>query len=393
MLEMDNKKKSVLVVINLFSSAQNFIGEQFKYLTEQGYDMHLICSPGKGDIEFVNKQGIKYYPLQLNRQLTPWQDLLSFIKIVKYIRKYKIDIVIGHQVKGRLLATIASKIARAPRTVIFAHGAVFETAQGLKRKLLIAESKLESKLSHKVVCVSDYIKELRLALKIDQPSQQYILGAGTCGGIDTFNRFNIDLINHGELNILKQRYGIHETDFIIGFVGRLVKDKGVIELIESFKNLKLHYPEKSIKLMIIGPIEKRDTLPSTVLEILQKSEDVIYTGKIPLEKMPIQYCCMDCLVLPSHRDGFGLCNIEAQAMGIPVITSSITGCRDSIKNQETGLYIDLTPEDISNKISMLFDDKLRLKLGTNGRKWVKDNFDHSKIWPFVKQMLEELYNE
>lgn len=387
---MSKKKKSVLVVINLFSSAQNFVGGQFKYLTEQGYDMHLICSPAPGDREFASDQGISYYPLQLNRQLTPWQDFKTLLKIIQYIRKHKIDIVIGHQVKGRLLSTIASKLARAPRTVIFAHGAVFETARGMKRNILIAESKFESVLSHRVVCVSNYIKDLRLDLKIDRPEQQVILGAGTCGGIDTVTRFNPSLIKPNKVCELKERYGIKQGDFVVGFVGRLVKDKGIIELVEAFSLLKSQHPAKSIKLMIVGAPEKRDGLPPEVLDTLQGAKDIIYTGRIPLEDMPVQYLCMDCLVLPSHREGFGFCNIEAQAMGIPILTSSITGCRDSILNGETGLYIDLTPNDIAEKIAALFDDNLRKRMGVSAAKWVKDNFDHSKVWPYVKQMLDEL---
>lgn len=387
---MSKKKKSVLVVINLFSSAQNFVGGQFKYLAERGYDMHLICSPALGDKEFAAEQGISYYPLQLNRQLTPWQDLKTLLKIVKYIRKHKIDIVIGHQVKGRLLSTIASKLARAPRTVIFAHGAIFETARGMKRKALIAESKFESILSHRVVCVSDYIKDLRLSLKIDRPEQQVILGAGSCGGIDTVNRFNPSLIMPSKVGEVKGKYGINQGDFVVGFVGRLVRDKGIIELVEAFNLLKSQYPAKSIKLMIVGAPEQRDGLPEEVLSTLQGAKDIIYTGKIPLDDMPLQYLCMDCLVLPSHREGFGFCNIEAQAMGVPVLTSSITGCRNSILNRQTGLYIDLAPSDIAEKIAIFFDDKLRKKFGVYAAKWVKDNFDHSKVWPYVQQMLDEL---
>lgn len=382
--------KRVLVVINLFSSAENFVGGQFKYLGERGYEMHLICSPGEGVENFVKTQGIQYHPVTLNRQLTPFQDLKSLLQICKYIRKNKIDIIIGHQVKGRLLATIAGFITRVPHVIIFAHGAIFETASGLKRKLLIGESKLESLLSEKVVCVSPYIRDLRLFHKIDSPSQQIILGAGTCGGIDTINQFNPSLVSLSEVEHLKNKYGIAPGDFVIGFVGRLVKDKGIIELVEAFQLIKDRHPEKVFKLMIVGVPEKRDGLPETTLHTLMNSKDIIYTGRIPHKDMAAQYPCMDCLVLPSHREGFGFCNIEAQAMGVPVLTSHITGCRDSIKEFETGLYIDLTPENIAEKISILLDDKERNRMGANASLWVKENFDHLKIWPHVKEMLDKL---
>lgn len=383
-------RKRVLVVINLFSSAANFVGGQFKYLSDQGYDMHLICSPDDRLHDFARAQGISYQPFPLNRQLTPVQDAKTLFHICRYIRRHKIDVIIGHQVKGRLLATLAGFLMRVPHVIIFAHGAIFETAKGLKRRLLLAESKLESLLSDKVVCVSTYIRDLRLKCHIDRPSQQLILGAGTCGGIDTVTRFNADLITDEECKQQKELYGITPEDFVVGFVGRLVKDKGIIELVEGFQKLKKLHPHLSFKLMIVGTPEKRDGLPAEVLEILQNSPDIIYTGQIPLDKMPLQYMCMKCLVLPSHREGFGFCNIEAQAMSIPVLTSEITGCRDSIINGKTGLYIDLSPEDIARKISVLTDESVRKAMGKEGIIWVRNNFDHTKVWPYVKSMLDSL---
>lgn len=359
-------------------------------MTDNGYTMHLMCSPADDTEKFAHQQGIQYFPVILNRQLTPMQDLKSLIMICRYIRKNHIDTVIGHQVKGRLLATVASLLTRVPNVIIFAHGAIFETASGLKRKLLILESKLESVLSDKVVCVSKYIKDLRIEYRIDRPEKQIILGAGTCGGIDTNNRFNRELINPDDIAELKKKYAICQCDFVIGFVGRLVKDKGIVELIDAFNIMKRRNPNQSLKLMIVGPQEKRDGLPDSVLHVLQDSPDIIYTGHILLDDMPKQYCCMDCLVLPSHREGFGFCNLEAQAMGIPVLTSHITGCRDSIINGLTGLYIELNSGDIADKIEIMLDVTKRQKMGEEGSKWVKENFDHTKIWPHVKKLLEEM---
>lgn len=387
---MKTTGRKVLVVINLFSSAENFVGGQFGYLRENGYEMHLICSPDEGLDAFALQQGIRYRAIPLNRQLTPWQDLKSLILICRYIRRYKIDTVIGHQVKGRLLATLASFITRVPHVVIFAHGAIFETAMGLKKHLLIAESRLESALSDKVVCVSGYIRDIRKSLKIDRPDKQFILGAGTCGGIDTSRQFNPDCIGIDTISRQKSKYGIKPDDFVIGFVGRLVRDKGVIELIDAFKILKDRFPDRSLKLMVVGSPEKRDGLPQPTLDFLRLADDVVYTGHVPHEDMGLQYLCMDCLILPSYREGFGFCNIEAQAMGVPVLTTRITGCRDSIIDNSTGLYIDLAPEDIAKKTELLFNESFRTELGRRGKQWVRKNFDHTKVWPYVKELLDNM---
>lgn len=382
------RAKNILVVINLFGSAENFVGGQFKYLSDNGYKMHLICSDDPKLSNFAKEQDIEYEAITLNRQLTPWEDVKSLFRICKYIKRNNIDTVIGHQVKGRLLSMMASAITGVPNKVIFAHGAIFETSKGFKRKILIWESRFESLLADKVVCVSNYIKNLRIDYKIDKPCKQVILGSGTCGGIDTINMFNPDLISENQLKSLKLKYGIGDKDFVIGFVGRLVRDKGVVELVNAFEILKKRNSDKSIKLMIVGEPENRDGLPVDILKVLQSSSDIIYTGRIQHEGMPIQYLCMDCLVLPSYREGFGFCNIEAQAMGIPVLTTSITGCRDSIVDGKTGLYINLEPSDIANKIELLFNNKLRMKLGQEAKEWVDEKFDHSQIWPHVKYLLQ-----
>ena len=382
------KSKNVLVVINLLGSAKNFVGNQFKYLSEHGYNMHLVCSPHPELKEFAMRQGISYEAIQLNRQFTPWQDFKSLWKLCKYIKKHNIDTVIGHQVKGRLLATLASFIVRVPNVIIFAHGAVFETAKGVKKSLLIAESKLESLLSDKIICVSNYIKELRLQNKIDAPEKQFLLGLGTCGGIDTKNLFNPDLVEPAIKNTLQEKYELSNCDFVIGFVGRLVRDKGVVELIDAFNIVKEQNPDKSIKLLIIGNPETRNRLPEATLEIIKSTRDIVYTGHVPHENMPALYLCMDCLVLPSYREGFGMCNIEAQAMGIPVLTSFSTGSRDSIVNELTGFYVKIDSNDIAARINHLLNSGKILDIGNAGKKWVRTNFDHYVIWPHLVKLLE-----
>lgn len=382
------KSKKVLVVINLFGSAANFVGGQFKYLGDKGYEMHLICSPDPGIDDFVAEQGIFAMPIPLNRTLSIGQDFKSLIAICRYIRRNKIDTVIGHQTKGRLLSMIACFLTRVPNRIIFSHGAIFETSKGIKRRLLILENKLESVLADKVVCVSTYIKDLRKSLHIDMPEKQVMLGSGTCGGIDTKDSFNPALIAPKEIEALKSKYGIRKRDFVIGFVGRLVRDKGVDELLSAFEILRNRHSGLPLKLLVVGEPERRDAISSESLAILQNSPDIVFTGRVPHKYMPHQYCCMDCLILPSHREGFGFCNIEAQAMHVPVLTTSITGCRDSIINDTTGLYIDLDPTDIADKTEMLFDEKKRRAMGRAGRDWVVSNFDHTVIWPHVKELLD-----
>jgi glycosyltransferase involved in cell wall biosynthesis len=383
-----NQRRNVLIVINLFNSAKSFIGPQFSYLHEQGYKMHLICSPSEQLNEFADKHNIRFKTVELKRQISLWSDLKAFINICRYIKKNKIDTIIGHQAKGRLLSVIAGKIMRVPYIIIFAHGAIFETSKGIKQKMLIWESKFESMCANKVVCVSNYIAQLRQNKHIDKKEKQVILGKGTCGGIDTQRKFNPHLIDKNKLLNLKTKLGIKENDFVIGFSGRIVKDKGIIELIEAFKLLKEKYTNLHIKLVFIGVFEKRDSIPNEYISYIEANPDIIFTGFIE-DNIELYYSILSLLILPSYREGFGMSLIEASAMEIPVLASSITGCAEALVNEKTGLYVEITPQSISEKINkLIISDKLRTEMAKNGRKWVVKNFDHHKIWPYINVLLK-----
>ena len=337
--------KHVLEIINLPGSAINFIGGQFKYLHDEGgYEMHLICSPGGGIESFCQENGVHYHPIELRRQVSVWRDVIALWKICKYIKSNHIDIVIAHQPKARLLGMMASILTGVKHRIIFSHGILYETMTGLKRWLIMQNERFVSCMATKVICVSRYVKDRRQKDKIDKPSKQVILGRGSCNGIDTINKFNPSLVYDNVLKDLRQKYGLVQEDFVIGFCGRLVRDKGVVELLSAFSILVRKHPDMSIKLLVIGNVEKRDGLPQDTLEILNKGKSIIFSGAINYSDIQNYYKLMNVLVLPTHREGFGLVAIEASAMEIPALVSDYTGCSETIEEGVTGLYIDKTPQ-------------------------------------------------
>lgn len=380
--------KNVLEIINLPSSAINFIGGQFKYLHDEGgYRMHLICSPGGGIKAFCEANGVCYHPVQLDRQLSLIQDVKSLLSICRYIRREKIDVVIAHQPKGRLLGMLACVIMRVRYRVIFSHGVLYETMTGLKRQLIMFYEKFVSSIADRVVCVSKYVQEKRLDDHIDKPGKQLVLGRGSCNGIDTLKKFNPSEVSDQAIQRLRETYKIGDNDFIIGFCGRLVRDKGVVELIEAFQQIIDENKNKSIKLLIVGLLEKRDSLPMETIDFITGNSNIIFTGSIPYEDIQQIYMLMNVLVLPTHREGFGMVAIEASAMERPVIVSNYTGCAETIIDGETGLYIDKSPASIKAAIEKCFDSDFSRKLGVNGRKFVMTNFEHTKV---RKNMLDFL---
>lgn len=383
--------KHVLEIINLPSSAINFIGGQFKYLREEGgYDMHLICSPGGGIESFCQENRVHYHPIELRRKVSVWRDVIALWKICKYIKTNHIDIVIAHQPKARLLGMIACVLTRVKHRIIFSHGILYETMTGVKRWLIMQNEKIVSSLATRVVCVSHYVKDQRIKDGVDKPLKQVILGRGSCNGIDTINKFNPQLIDKDLIDAKKNHYGINCDDFVIGFCGRLVKDKGVIELVEAFEELKGRHIDKHIKLLVVGEPEIRDSLPSQTIAFLKESKDVIFTGPIPYNEIQEYYILMDVLVLPTHRDGLGLVAIEASAMERPVIVSDFTGSAETIEEGITGLYIDKTPHSIVITVEKCFDKDFAKQLGQNGRKFVCEYFEHTEVRKHVLKLLDEL---
>ena len=381
----------ILEIINLPTSAINFIGGQFKYLSEEGgYEMHLICTPGGGIEEFCKENGVNYHGVQLNRQISLIQDIKSLHEICKYIKQEHIDIVIAHQSKGRLLGMIASAITGVKYRIVFAHGVVYETMTGLKKWLMMLNDKFVSSLATKVVCVSEFVVKRRIADKIDHPEKLVLLGRGSCNGLDTINKFNPSLVSQSDVDELKKKYSITHDDFVLGFCGRLVRDKGIIELVEAFKDLKEKYTEKSIKMLIIGEPEKRDGLPERILYYLTHTEGIIFTGRIPFSDIQKYYLLMNVLVLPTHREGFGMVAVEASAMECPAIVSSYTGCAETVIDGKTGLYINQSVSSIVSAIEKCFDKDYAKYLGKNGREFVVNNFEHTLIRKYMLNLINKV---
>ena len=370
----------ILEIYNQASSAEQFVGDRFSYFQDAGkYEMHLIATPNDSVGRFAEEQGIKYYPVNIARQVSVKNDVAALLKIIGYMRKNKFDCVVTSNAKGVLLGQLAAFITRVPHRIIVAHGVLFDTMHGIKRQLIRFQSKLCAMLSHKTICVSDSVRRRRLEEGIDKASKQVVLGHGTPAGVDTIVQFNPDKVNEPELNGLKTRLGLSPEDFVIGFCGRLVKDKGIVELVEAFNLLKQRNPEKSIKMVIIGRREKWDSIPDATMSVLQNSPDIVFTGFVPHSEIQKYYMLMDVFVLPSYREGFPTVILEASAMSVPVVVSRSTGCIDSIIEGQTGIYADISPESIAESVSLFFDKTKALEMGENGRNWMVSTFEHTLV--------------
>lgn len=378
--------KNILHVVNTYFVIPYFLGDQLKYFKQKGYKEHIICSPSKEIEAYSKSEGFEYREIPIVRKISIKDDFNAIVGIRKYIREKNIDIVVGHTPKGALLAMIASWLEKTPKRIYFRHGLVFETSTGAKRKILKYADIFTAKLSTQIVNVSPSVSKKAIELKLNKPGKQGILSAGTCNGIST-SKFNAKNLDKSKCLRIKHLLKIPNDSFIIGYTGRLVKDKGIVDLFLAFQYLKKKY--KNIILLLVGFYEKRDALPQEIIEEIQKDTQIIVTGYVNYEEIEYYYSIMDVFILPSYREGFPTSVLEASAMELPIITTRATGCIDSIIENITGLFIDHNPLEIAEAIEYFIqnEDK-KIMFGKEGRKFIENNFDSEIIW----KDLEKIYS-
>lgn len=378
--------KNILHVVNTYFVIPYFLGDQLKYFNKKGYKEHIICSPSKEIEAYSKKEEFQYQEIPIVRRFSIRDDLKAIRGIRKYIKEKNIDIVVGHTPKGALLAMIASWLEKAPKRIYFRHGLVFETSTGAKGKILKYADIFTAKLSTQIVNVSPSVSKKAIELKLNKPEKQVILSKGTCNGIST-SKFNSKNISKSKCLQIKHSLKIPNDSFIIGYTGRLVKDKGIVDLFLAFRYLKKKY--KNIILLLVGFYEKRDALPQEIIEEIQKDTQIIVTGYVNYEEIEYYYSIMDVFILPSYREGFPTSILEASAMELPIITTRATGCIDSIIENITGLFIDHNPLEIAEAIEYFIQNKdKKIMFGKEGRKFIENNFDSEIIW----KDLEKIYS-
>lgn len=377
--------KKILHVVNVSFVIPSFFGNQFKYLKDKSIESHLICSPSEDVVYLAQKYDFKYKQINIKRSVSIKDDFFAIKEICNYIKQNKIDIVVGHTPKGALLSMIAGIIANVDKRIFFRHGLVYETTMGFKRVLLKNIERITSFLSTCVICVSPYLLEKSIEDHLSIRKKMIVLNRGSCNGVDAECIFNPCLIHRSKLEDLKKKYNISDRSFVIGFTGRVSKDKGVEDLIETFLLLQKKYNE--VKLLIIGPLDERIGISEKYIEIIQNNKDIISTGLIK-DNLQYYYALMDLFILPTHREGFGNVILEASAMKLPVLTTSHTGSRDAIINGITGFYVNLSPYDIASTTRRYIEsEELMHEHGINGRNFVLNNFSEKIIW----SELEKIY--
>lgn len=373
----------ILHVVNISFVLPYYIGDQFDYFRKKDYDLFVACTPSEHLFSYGLEKGFKTFGVNILRAINPVADIKAICILVRIIKNNNIDIVIGHTPKGAMIAMIAASIAGVKQRIYFRHGLMYETSTGLKKKLLIGIEKLTGRLAKRVVCVSNSVINKSIKLNLNKPDKNILLNKGTCNGIN-LNRM-LPLL--GKDQKLLEQLGIAVNDRVIGYVGRLVNDKGINELLEAWRLITSQY--NNVKLLLVGPFEERDSISEATKEIMNTTGTIIHTGLIN-DVVPY-YNVMDVFILPSYREGFPTVVLEASAMRLPVITTRSTGCVDSIVEEHTGIFTEISSSAIAEALKYyLANPDIARQHGINGRKFVEDNFNQEIIWKEIESKVLKL---
>lgn len=376
-------------VFSIFGTAESFFDGQFKYLTDQGYEIVVVSSDAPDTDAFCKRNGVRFVPLNIPRSVSPMAIVKAVKSICSLIRKEKADAVFGHTPVGALCAMIAARLCGVKNRVYYRHGLIYTTMKGLKHTIFKAEEKFVASLATSVINVSHSLSKLAVADGLNEAEKQYVIGHGTCGGIDAQNIFNPSLVDADKLLFIKKKLGLNDADIVFGFCGRICNDKGIPELVDAFELFQKLHSNIKAKLLFIGRFDTRDGISEEKKQQIESNSDIVISGHIDKVEIPYYYSMLDVFVFPSHREGFGMCVVEASAMEKPILDSRAHGCVDAIVEHETGEYIDLSAGGICKGMELMLDEELRGKLGKSGRKRVLEWYDFQVMWSLVSDLYKK----
>ena len=362
------------------SLSVDFFTPIIKDLQEQGYEVACVSSPGP-ELQELRKLGVKAIEVPMERRMSPIKDLKSLFRLIRVFRREKPMMVHSMTPKAGLLCMMAAWITRVPVRVHTFTGLVWPTATGLSRKILMFTDWLTCACATHVnpegVGVMNDLKQVT-------NKSMRVLGYGNVRGVDMY-KFS------RRTEVLSQAVVLRKKDvFTFIFVGRLVGDKGVNELVFAFDKLQKEY--KNIRLILVGNKESEiDPLAAATEQTMQHNPAIEEVGPMFGDKLLAYYAASDCFVFPSYREGFPNVVLEAGAMGLPSIVTDINGSREIIKSGENGLIIPSKDKDalyLAMK-EVILNHKQTEYWATNARPMIESRFEQS----YVQHCLYDFYEE
>ena len=384
-----NSNVKIVFITTVPVTLDSFYRGQFGYWKQNGFEVIAISSPGKELENVRDREGIQTFPVEMIRGLSPARDVRSIRQIYRLLSDIQPQIVHASTPKAGLVGMIAAAMANVPVRIFTLRGLMSEMDSRLSFVLRFME-RFTCKLAHAVTANSASVAEVAVRKGICKIGKLSVLGNGSSNGVDATGIFNPDRVGVADKLLITEKFHIPEGDVVIGFAGRIVRDKGVLELAEAWEELRKRNP--NIHLMIVGKPESDEQSLKHVIDRWQRDGRVFFTGWVPKDEMPLYYSIMDILVLPTYREGFPNVILEASAMEVPVVATRVTGCVDAVVDGVTGMLVEArNSKALSEAIQMYIRDPgLRSRHGKAGRSRALNEFRPEMIWDAIREMYAEL---
>ena len=384
--------KKLIRITTVPLSLKVLLKGQLRFMASNGFDVKGVSSKGEELREVHENEGIAVEAITMSRKITPFQDLKSLWEMWNFLRKEKPQIVHTHTPKAGIIGMLAARLAGVPHRLHTVAGLPLMEATGTKRKILNFVEKLTYSSATMVYPNSKGLYDFILQNNFTQSNKLKIIANGSSNGIDTVF-FSPDQVTETERVTLREKLNIQPDDFVFVFVGRIVSDKGINELIKAFSELQAveNNEPTGIKLLLVGGLENDlDPLNSETLAEINQNKDIISVGF--QQDVRSFFAIADALVFPSYREGFPNVVMQAGAMGLPSIVSDINGCNEIIIEGENGLIIPpKNVEKLKEKILTLAKDKnLYTKLKGNSRRMIENRYEQSVVWNALLEEYEGL---
>jgi len=357
--------------------------EQLKFISKY-FDIIAVSSPGKMLDEVASESEVRTSAVPMTRKVTPWHDFISLIDLIRIMRKEKPLIVHTHTPKAGLLGMLAARFAGVPVRMHTVAGMPLLEKRGLLRYCLDITEKITYACATRVYPNSQKMLEIIATHKYCKLDKLQIIGKGSSNGIDT-GYFDPSLFDEQSKSKTRSSLSINDSDFVFCFIGRIVADKGINELVNAFLKVNAIYPHT--KLLLVGPFENYlDPLDEFVEETIYTDPNIIL---LDYQKDVRPYLSVSsAFVFPSYREGFPNVLMQAGAMNLPCITTDINGCSEIIKHQVNGLIIPVkNTQALQNAMLLLVSDPEIVKdLSAQSRELIKAQYEQSYV-------MGELLNE
>lgn len=379
-------KRKIIRITTVPISLLVLLRHQLKYMSSH-FEVIAVSSPGKILDDVSNQEGVRTASISMTRSITPAKDIRAVWQLYRLFKKENPAIVHTHTPKAGLLGMIAALMAGVPVRMHTVAGMPLMETNGLKRKILQSTERLTYRCATAVYPNS---KNLAFFIKKNnfcQNQKLKVLGNGSSNGIDTdFFQANESL--EASAGNLRQSLNIDSKDFVFLFVGRLVKDKGIEELVASFVNLKSVYSH--IKLLLVGPYEEDlDPLSEATKKIIKEDENILHAG-FQHDIRPY-LMISSVLTFPSYREGFPNVPMQAGCFHLPSIVTNINGCNEIIEHGKNGLIIPVKNAEAlqAAMLALLKDEQLYENLKSNARRMIVERYEQKRFWNLLLNEYQE----